>query len=156
VDTKPRNAELEPIISNIDSPLQSGKTSKISLDIANIAPGKAYYIIVDTSTPIGDLKKSRYFLGTLDPDDFSSLTIELKVYSNVTQGEYPLNLTIKYKNEDYEEEVQSKAVMLKVIEARTETISVFSLSVIAFAIILVLVLVIIIKAPIRAIIRPGR
>ncbi|MCD6367763.1 MAG: hypothetical protein J7L45_01620 [Candidatus Aenigmarchaeota archaeon] len=107
-------AELEPIFSGADPTPTPGSETTVKIDIANIAPGSAYYTIVEANSPIADIPINKVFVGTLDADDFETVEFKMKIKENVTPGTYPIHVTTYYKDENYEKAEMNKTVYFKV------------------------------------------
>lgn len=85
----------DPVISNVEI-TQNGGSGMISGDISNAGIEYAYALIVSLATPDADENpNSRYVIGTLEPDDFSSFELALP---SGTGREVPLR--ISFKDED--------------------------------------------------------
>lgn len=117
VTNKPRNPELVPLFSGITPIAYPGGKSELTVDIANVAPGTAYYIIVEASTLAAVIEKNKVFVGTLEADDFDSVSFELE-FKNVTPGEYPVFLKAVYKNEDYDTVVSEGNVTITLLSKK--------------------------------------
>lgn len=114
-DTK-QQADIEPIINEMDV-LYPGSKSTVSVDFANIAPGSAYYMILEAETEIGEIKPQKIFIGTLDADDFDTVDYEIGVSEDIQTGSYPIDFTIRYKDSDYNEITEEKSVDVNVVSA---------------------------------------
>jgi len=114
VNKAPNKAELVPLfVSTEPIPYPGGETT-LSVDIANIAPGSAYYTIVEAESPIAMIPVNKIFVGTLDADDFDSVKFELKINEDVLPGKYPVYIRAYYKDEDYKKVVDNGTVYIQV------------------------------------------
>ena len=114
INKTPTEAELEPILSSVEPSAYPTGVSIIDIDIANIAPGTAYYLLVEASSPVAKLEPEKTFIGTLDADDFD--TVELTAtFDNVTPGRYPINLVMRYKDDEYNKITEEKTVYINLI-----------------------------------------
>lgn len=128
VNKAPNKAELTPLfVSEEPMPYPGGKTT-LTVDIANVAPGSAYYTIVEAESPVATIPVNKIFVGTLNADDFESVTFKLKINEDATPGRYPVYITSYYKDEDYKKvetngtvyiQVYSKEESLKEITPKT-------------------------------------
>lgn len=107
-------ADLEPLfVSTEPKPYPGGETT-LKIDLANVAPGTAYYTVVGVESPIADIPVNKIFIGTLDADDFDTLEFDLEIKENITPGTYPVKITSQYKNEEYEEVTNNGTVDLRI------------------------------------------
>jgi len=102
-------------------------TTKLTVDVANTGDGTAYHTIVAAESGIASIKRSEVFVGNLAPDEFDSVDFEMR-FLNATKGEYPINITMIYKDADGKEFAESSQVYVTLITAqeaallnRTET-----------------------------------
>ncbi len=94
--------DVAPVIINIPTSLQKGKTERVNLEVYNSKTESISGVIV---TPITDalVSPSKYFIGSMDPDDVFSATFDISANS-LEYGEYNLGfkLTFKQDNDYYE------------------------------------------------------
>lgn len=124
VDKQPTNAELTPLFVDVEPFAYPTGSSELTVDIANIAPGTAYYTVVKARSPVANIKRNKIFIGTLDADDFDSVDFDLD-FKNVSSGAYPVNIEMIYKNEDWNEIKTNGTVYVDLIslkEARQRNI----------------------------------
>ncbi|MCD6398657.1 MAG: hypothetical protein J7L08_01945 [Candidatus Aenigmarchaeota archaeon] len=101
VNKAPNKAELTPLFVSTDPLPYPGGETELTIDLANVAPGSAYYIITEAESPIATIPVNKVFVGTLDADDFDSLKFDLKINDDVSPGRYPVYIKSYYKDEDY-------------------------------------------------------
>jgi len=107
-------SELEFILGQIDPIAYPTGTSTVSIEIANIAPGTAYYTIIEASCPVAKVIPEKTFVGTLDADDFDTLDLDM-TFDNVTPGRYPINFVARYKDEDKNKVVSNATVYIELV-----------------------------------------
>jgi hypothetical protein len=110
-------ADLVPLfVGAAPEPYPMGAT-KLSVDITNVDKGTAYYVIAKASSDAFDIERDEIFVGTLEPNDFSSTDFDM-VARNVAPGTYPVNITMIYKDKDSNEISQSRSIDVRVISAQ--------------------------------------
>ncbi len=117
VTKKPTNAEIVPLFSNIEPAAYPTGASTLTIDLANVAPGPAYYIIIEASTPAATIEKNKVFVGTLEADDSDSVSFDLR-FRNVTPGEYPVLVKMLYKDSNYNNVVSEGNVSITLISQK--------------------------------------
>ncbi len=90
------------------APYPEGK-SEMTFDIVNIAPGTAYYVIVEISSDVASIEPEEIYVGNLEPDDIDSLDFDA-TFENVEPGVYPITFNIRYKDSDYDSFENSETV----------------------------------------------
>ncbi len=114
VNKAPNKAELTPLFVSTDPvPYPGGKTT-LTVDLANTAPGSAYYTITEAECPIATIPVNKIFVGTLDADDFDSVKFELKINDDVQPGRYPVYIKSYYKDEDYKKVETNGTVYIQI------------------------------------------
>jgi len=114
VNKAPNKAELTPLFVSTDPvPYPGGKTT-LTVDLANIAPGSAYYTITEAECSIATIPVNKIFVGTLDADDFDSVKFDLKINDDVQPGKYPVYIKSYYKDEDYRKVETNGTVYIQV------------------------------------------
>ncbi|MCD6558101.1 MAG: hypothetical protein J7K31_03675 [Candidatus Aenigmarchaeota archaeon] len=107
-------AELEFILDKVDPTAYPTGTSTISVEVANVAPGSAYYTIIEASCPVAKITPEKSFIGTLDADDFDTIDLEAK-FDNVTPGKYPINFIARYKDSDNKRIVTNGTIYVELV-----------------------------------------
>ncbi len=105
--------EIELIPVSIEPEPYWGGTSEISLDIVNIAPGTAYYVIVEIRSNVASIEPQKIYVGNLEPDDIDSLDFDA-TFENVEPGVYPITFTLKYKDNNYDEYERNQTMEVRV------------------------------------------
>jgi hypothetical protein len=95
------------------APYQLG-SSKLSVDIANTGLEKAYSVVVKASTPAGSISRNSYFMGELDMNEYSTIDFDIN-FLNISEGTYPVNLDITYKNDNGAEFSKSESISINVL-----------------------------------------
>ncbi|MCD6477391.1 MAG: hypothetical protein J7K87_00080 [Candidatus Aenigmarchaeota archaeon] len=114
VNKAPNEAELTPLFVSADPIPYPGGETKLTINIANVAPGSAYYTIVKAESPIATIPVNKIFVGTLDADDFESVEFDMKIKDNIKPGRYPVYIKSYYKNEDYKKVETNGTVYIQV------------------------------------------
>jgi hypothetical protein len=110
-------ADLVPLyVEATPAPYPMGST-KLSIDITNVDKGTAYYVIAKAFSDAFDIERNEIFVGTLEPNDFSSIDFDM-VAKNVAPGYYPVNITTIYKDKNSVEISQSRQIDVKVISTQ--------------------------------------
>ncbi|MCD6399090.1 MAG: hypothetical protein J7L08_04175 [Candidatus Aenigmarchaeota archaeon] len=114
VNKAPNKAELTPLFVSTDPvPYPGGKTT-LTVDLANTAPGSAYYTITEAECPIATIPVNKIFVGTLDADDFDSVKFDLKINDDIQPGRYPVYIKSYYKDEDYKKVETNGTVYIQI------------------------------------------
>ena len=100
VSDPPDKAELKAFYVGTEPKPYSGSESTLSIDLANIASGSAYYTIVEASTEAADIEVDEIFIGTMDADDFDTIDFEMRIKEGIPPGNYPVTIKSYYKDED--------------------------------------------------------
>jgi hypothetical protein len=94
----------------------AGRKSILTMDVANTASGTALFTILKVSTPAGEIKRDRIYVGNLEPDDFDSVDVEIDVTAE--EGTYPVFIEFEYKDKDDITHITNDTVMLRLISAK--------------------------------------
>lgn len=108
-----KNADLKALYVKTDPVAYSNGASRLTIDIANVGDGTAYYTIVKAESDAADIERDKIFVGTLNPNDFDSADFDMK-FRNVT-GSYPVKITMIYKDKDGNEVAQNDEVYISLI-----------------------------------------
>ncbi len=99
--TKPASkAELKAFYISSEPKAYPGGEATLSINLANIASGTAYYTIIEAETEIADIEVSEIFIGTMDADDSDTIDFDLEIGENAEPGKYPVKIKSYYKDED--------------------------------------------------------
>ena len=107
VTEPPDKAELRAFYVETEPKPYPGSETTLSIDLANIASGSAYYTIVEASTEAAEIEVDEIFIGTMDADDFDTINFDMKIKDYTEPGTYPVKIKAYYKDEDdreYEKE----------------------------------------------------
>ncbi|UCG95781.1 MAG: hypothetical protein JSV92_01890 [archaeon] len=103
VTEPPDKAELKVFyVGTEPSPYPGGETT-LSVDLANIASGSAYYTVVEAESESAEIEVNEIFIGTMDADDFDTIDFEIKIKEDVELGMHPVTIRSYYKDEDDKE-----------------------------------------------------
>jgi len=111
-----QNAELDSVISGYSVKPFPGATTELTFDLFNVGVGDAKSLVVLLSTDIGEFDNTKQFIGTMSADDFDSFKAEIKLNGDLPKGEYPITVTMKYKDQYGADETMTKTLMLKVYD----------------------------------------
>ena len=123
-----KKAELKAFYVSSNPKAFPGGETTLSVDLANIASGTAYYTYVEVESDIAEIEVNKVFIGTMDPDDFDTIDFDLKIKESVAPGRHPVTIKSYYKDEDdksYETEdtvymeVYTKEEVLEELEEKT-------------------------------------
>ncbi len=121
VSNEPDYAEVKVLYVDSEPKPYPGGKSTITVDVVNVAPGNANYIIIEAQTPVGKIERNKIFVGTLEPDDSDSVDFDVEVSNDIKPGLYPMNFTLIYKDEDYNKIIQKDSINIRVY-SRDESI----------------------------------
>ena len=134
--------ELDALYVGLKPAAYPGGITTLSVDIANIASGTAYFVIAKAETDIATIERNEIFVGTLEPNDFDTSDFELIIKDDVKPGIYPVKIMTKYKDDKNIEYENSNTVNINVISA-ADAIPPQKLDMTALAINLILLILII-------------
>lgn len=117
VTDPPDKAELKAFYVGAEPKPYPGGRTTLSVDLANIASGTAYYTVVSVETDEAEIEVDEIFIGTMDADDFDTIDFELRVNNNVAPGMYPVTIKSYYKDTDDKTYTVEDTVYLKVYSA---------------------------------------
>lgn len=93
-----------------------GSESILTVDLFNKGASTAKNVVVELSSPEGlELDSSKFFIGTLESDDFDSFKVSVKIPSNASLGRHSLTVKILFKNSNLEDNVVEKTVDFTVV-----------------------------------------
>lgn len=113
----PIKAELKVFYVGIEPKTYPGGETTLSVDLANIASGSAYYTIVKAESEVAEIEVNEIFIGTMDADDFDTIDFNLKIKENMKPGRYPVTVKSYYKDEDDKRYETEDTVYIKVYDA---------------------------------------
>lgn len=108
-----KKADLKALFVNVDPAAYSNGNTRLTVDIANVGDGTAFYTIVKAVSDVASIERNEIFVGTLGPNDFDSADFELKLSDAV--GNYPVSIITVYKDSDGNEITQSSTVYMEIL-----------------------------------------
>ncbi len=90
---------LDAIIADAEPVLVPGQMSRLSIDLFNQGLGPAKFVTATISSDFFSAPQLEYFIGTIESDDFDTITLDATVSSSIAPGEYPLKIVVRAKNE---------------------------------------------------------
>lgn len=114
VKEREKDADLEALLVKLDPEAYPGSDSRLTMDIVNRNPGTAYFTLVKAESPAAIIEKNEVYVGNLESDDFDSVDFDLRI-KDVQPGEYPVNVTMTYKNKDSVVLEKKDIVTIKVV-----------------------------------------
>ena len=116
VKEKEKDADLEVLFVKLE-PAYPGSTSRLTMDIVNRNPGIAYFTLVKAHSDAAIIEKNEIYVGNLESDDFDSVDFDLRI-KDVKPGEYPVYVTMQYKNKDSVMLEKNGTVNIKIVSAQ--------------------------------------
>lgn len=91
--------------------------AELSVNLFNRGTATAKNVVIEVKdSPHWRIdSEQKVFIGTLDPDDFDSFTLNLHVNPDTAPGSYPLELQFEYKNQNNQNYSITKTLMLQVL-----------------------------------------
>ncbi len=112
--------ELELLLSSVNPEAYPGGTSEINVDIVNTAPGTAYYVLVEMSSPVASIEPEKIYVGNLEADDIDTLDF-VATFQNVEPGTYPINFKLRYKDSDFDVFEKNETINIFISKKRITT-----------------------------------
>ncbi len=108
----------------------------IEIKIANAGTQEAKFLYLTFSYdfPIKELTPSIVYVGNLDPDDYDSEVLKLKISENVLPGYYPLNMTLNFEDVYGNEYSETYILNLRISE-KVEKLNIFYFSIVLICLI---------------------
>ena len=116
VAEREKDADLDAIFVSLTA-AYPGITSRLTMDIVNRNPGTAFFTIVKIESPAAIIERNEIHVGNLESDDFDSVDFDLKI-KDVEPGEYPVHVTMVYKNKDSLVLEKNDIINIKVVSAQ--------------------------------------
>ncbi len=107
-------AEVDATLSSVEPVALPGMASEVIFDLFNTGIGAARFVVADVDTEIGAVETPRNFIGTLEADDFDTFKTRVVFKRNIQPGNYPIYVTLTYKDQYNEQVSVTKALSLKV------------------------------------------
>lgn len=109
-----QKAELKVFYVGTEPKAYPGSKTTLSVDLANIASGTAYYTVVGAYTNVAEIEVGEIFVGTMDADDFDTIDFDLKINGDTVPGRYPVTVKYYYKDDDNNRYESEDTVYVKV------------------------------------------
>ncbi len=106
--------ELGVSVAEYSVPPVSGKVGKVIVDMFNTGLGAAKFLSVQVKADWIDLSKKDFFIGTVESDDFDSITLEGKVSDSVSPGMQTAVVTLTYQNAFGDVQTVEKSVPVRI------------------------------------------
>jgi hypothetical protein len=121
ITESPDKAELKVFYVDTEPKAYPGGETTLSVDLANIASGSAYYVVVGVESEAAEIDVNEIFIGTMDADDFDTIDFELSIKEGTEPGSYPVTVKSYYKDEDDRRYETEDIVYVKVYTAEEAT-----------------------------------
>ena len=108
------DAYVDAVINSTTPKAFPGGTSEVVVDMFNIGLADAKYVVVELSGQYMNIEEPKQFIGTLEADDFDSFKTNISFDPTTPMQEIPLTMSIQYKNDQLEEMVETKQLMVNV------------------------------------------
>ena len=95
--------------------LYPGKKAKISLELYNAGNGTAKFLNVKVSSGFANFKQSGYYIGSLESDDYDSISLDAEVRKDVQPGDYSLEVELSFKDAFSQDKSVRLEVSVKVL-----------------------------------------
>lgn len=129
---------------NNNNKLYIGNKEKIELEIYNVGNIDAEAVYAEMTSTIS-LEQPKYFVGSIEKDNYDSVVLEFNTKTDIKPGSYPVQLIIKYKDASLKEQEITKGITVEVVK-NPKNKSIFSgifsffIGIIVFVIILALLI----------------
>jgi hypothetical protein len=117
VNEQEKDADLKALFVEIEPAAYPGGTAKLTMDIINRNPGTAYFTVVSARSDVALIERNEVYVGNLESDDFDSVDFDLKIRGDAQPGEYPVHVTMQYKNKDSVPLEKNDTINIKIISA---------------------------------------
>lgn len=94
--------------------LVPGKSTQITIDLFNTGLGPAKFITASVDSSFLSVPTNKFFIGTIESDDFDSIILDAIVSSSISVGDHDIKVTLLYKNEYGDPMVKEYAVPVHV------------------------------------------
>ncbi len=106
-------ADLDVVLVAVDPPAVLGSTSKVSMDVFNAGGATANYVVAEPASDEAEkIVPEKVFIGTLEPDDFDSLTFQLQAKADAKPGVHPIKVKLTYRDKGALKELPAKDIMV--------------------------------------------
>ena len=111
---------LDVISSANPAPVTPGKKHTLSLQISNTGTFQLKSVRVNVAAAFFDVLVSPdSYIGTLNVDDYSTVTYQMFTHADLAPGRYPFVATITYRDSDNVERSMTKDVYLDIVSQET-------------------------------------
>ncbi|QQR92787.1 MAG: hypothetical protein IPJ89_00900 [Candidatus Iainarchaeum archaeon] len=107
-------AQLGVSVSKYDTAPTPGNAAAITIDMFNTGLGAAKLLEVHAEADWMDLSKKDFFIGTIESDDFDSITLEGKVSPDASPGLHDAVITLVFQNAFGDEQTVERTVPVRV------------------------------------------
>lgn len=111
---------LDVIASASPGPVTAGRKHTLSLQVSNVGTFQLKSVRVSVSSSSFDiLVAPDAYIGTLNVDDYSTVTYPIYTHADLEPGRHPFIATITYRDSDNVERTMAKNVYIDVVSAET-------------------------------------
>jgi hypothetical protein len=130
--------------ANNNNKIYTGNKEKIDLEIYNVGNIDAESVYAEMTSTITS-ETPKYFVGSIEKDNYDSVTLEFNTKTDLKPGSYPVEITIHYKDAALKEQEIKKGITVEITK-NLKTKSVFSviINIIGIIIIGIIILALII------------
>ncbi len=94
-----------------------GEVATVTIDLFNTGLGAAKLLEAHAETDWMDLSKKDFFIGTIESDDFDSITLQGKVSAAVSPGLHDAKITLVFQNAFGDKQVVEKMIPIRVFSS---------------------------------------
>lgn len=138
------NSEVQPVLYSVPSTISKGDNSRFRLEVFNAKSEKISGVVV---TPVSDedvvFSPSKYFIGSMDPDDVFSAVFDVSTVNLGLNKNYTVGFKVSYKQEDYYYESPMVESSFKVVEPEKKESSLGLFTNIGIVVIVVIVILVV-------------
>jgi len=109
--------DLELILSEVTPKAFPTGTSKIVIDVVNVAPGTAYYVLAEPVSDYASIMPNKIYVGNLEADDYDSIEFEA-TFKEIEPGTYPINIKLTYKDSEFDKVEKTQTVNVNVVSKK--------------------------------------
>ncbi len=99
--------------ANKNNKIYIGNKEKIELEIFNIGNIDAESVYAEMTSTIAE-EQAKYFVGAIEKDNYDSVVLEFNTKKDVKPGNYPVQITIHYKDSGLNEQQIKKGITVEV------------------------------------------
>ncbi len=109
--------DVDAVIDSVEPFAFPGTKAELTVDLFNIGLADAKYVLVELQGQGVEIAEPKQFIGTLEADDFDSFKTGITFAPTIQPGYVPITLNIIYKDDDLQEQVTTKVLNVKVLNA---------------------------------------